>query len=313
MMKKFYLCFFALGLGVFLIAPLRAEHVDGIAAVVNDGVITSSQLYERLKCFSSRENGGDIPVSLKTEELNTLIEERLISEKALELGVSASEKEVKNELEEMKSSFASEEAYIEFLKVNNLTEKIVIEKIKTRELLGKIAEKEIMPGISLPSSSEARTFYGENADLFKKPRRVRLSRIVIEAGGALTARQAEEKIKEIKEKLSKGADFSGLAKEFSDGPEAAGGGDLGFVEEGELVPEIESEVFPLAPGETTGIFKTEEGFSILKITGADEGGQAEFEEVEHDIIKYLFQMRMEDAVNVWLEKIKSEAYIEVRI
>lgn len=288
----------------------HARVIEGIAAAVNDDVITYSELSERVEPFGA---GEDSLQEIRRRELDSLIEERLIAQKASEMGISASREEVEKEINDIRASFPSDEAFRQFLRERNLTEPVLRDRLRARLLLGKAAEAEIMPGIDPPSREEAKNFYDGNPGMFVEPVRHRLSRILIAAGEERCLEDAETEIREIRQKIAGGGDFSALARKHSDGPEASEGGGLGFVSTAEVLPEIESAVSGLSPGEITAAVRTEEGLSIFKVSDISGGRQADFAEVEEAVRRHLFQLRMEEEVDAWLQKLRSEAHIMVNM
>jgi hypothetical protein len=76
--------------------------------------------------------------------------------------------------------------------------------------------------------------------------------------------KTEVEAKEIKQLLISGKDFATLAKERSVAPNAERGGDLGNVEKGDLLPELDTAIRNLKIGEVSAIVKTEMGFHIFK-------------------------------------------------
>ncbi len=75
--------------------------------------------------------------------------------------------------------------------------------------------------------------------------------------------ETEEEAREVRALLDSGADFIALAMEHSVHPSSEVGGDLGFIEEGDLIPEIESVASRLRPGEISPIFRLPSGWAIL--------------------------------------------------
>ena len=96
---------------------------------------------------------------------------------------------------------------------------------------------------------------------------VLLSKLSLKISPSENIRQkAFEKIKSIKLRLDNGADFSEIAKQFSDGPEALEGGDLGFIAKGTLNELVfEENAFNLSPGQISEPFETRLGFHIINV------------------------------------------------
>ncbi len=78
--------------------------------------------------------------------------------------------------------------------------------------------------------------------------------------------KTEDEAKEIKALLDKGSDFRTLARERSKGPNAEKGGDLGIVQKGDLLPELDGTLSKLKVGETSDVVKSKMGFHIFKRT-----------------------------------------------
>ena len=76
---------------------------------------------------------------------------------------------------------------------------------------------------------------------------------------------AQDKIAGIQKELKDGADFEVIAIEYSEGPSAPRGGDLGFFGRGQMVPAFEEAAFALQPGEMSDIVETQFGFHIIKL------------------------------------------------
>ena len=113
-------------------------------------------------------------------------------------------------------------------------------------------------------------FYNEYKDSLPEiGESVLLSKISLKLTPSDSVRQAAyDKIKSLKQRLDNGADFGDLAKKFSEGPEAALGGDLGFIAKGTLNElAFEERAFSLQNGQTSDPFETRLGFHIIKVLG----------------------------------------------
>ncbi|MFC1632681.1 peptidylprolyl isomerase [Patescibacteria group bacterium] len=113
--------------------------------------------------------------------------------------------------------------------------------------------------------------------------------------------EAYAKALEVLEKVQvPGSDFGAIAKEYSEGPSAENGGDLGTTEPGAFVPEFEEAARALEPSGISGIVKTQYGFHIIKVVDRDGDSM----HTRHILIQGLdfenwFYEKLQNAV-IWL-------------
>lgn len=104
------------------------------------------------------------------------------------------------------------------------------------------------------------------------PDQVRASHILLmyagsERSSASRSKDAAKKqIDDLKSQLDKGGDFAALARQHSDCPSKAQGGDLGEFGKGQMVKEFETTAFGLPVGQTSGVIETPFGYHIIKRT-----------------------------------------------
>jgi parvulin-like peptidyl-prolyl isomerase len=78
--------------------------------------------------------------------------------------------------------------------------------------------------------------------------------------------EAAQQIQQLKTQLDGGADFAALAREHSDCPSRAKGGDLGAFGKGQMVPEFETATFAMQVGEVSGVVETAFGYHLITRT-----------------------------------------------
>ncbi len=136
---------------------------------------------------------------------------------------------------------------------------------KSEEFVNAIkdAEQKILSNIYISSLVEEKKSNNELDNLYKEFVENHKSQLEIKARHILL--KTEEDAKNVIAKLEKGEDFAKLAKEFSTGPSAKRGGDLGFFAKGAMVPEFSEAAFNLKDGEyTKNPVKTQFGWHVIK-------------------------------------------------
>lgn len=78
--------------------------------------------------------------------------------------------------------------------------------------------------------------------------------------------EAEQQINQLKAQLDGGAEFAALARQHSDCPSKAKGGDLGSFGKGQMVPEFETAAFSMQVGEVSGVVETAFGYHLIQRT-----------------------------------------------
>jgi parvulin-like peptidyl-prolyl isomerase len=128
-------------------------------------------------------------------------------------------------------------------------------------------------------------YYKDNKDAFDKVY-VRASHIVLRVPRSATEaekRDARAKLEEIRRKLQSNppADFAALAKEYSQGPEAVKGGDLGwFPRKWYFDEEFSRAAFALPVGQVSGVVQTDFGMHLIKVTDRKPGEKSEYSKIK---------------------------------
>jgi peptidyl-prolyl cis-trans isomerase SurA len=124
--------------------------------------------------------------------------------------------------------------------------------------------------------------------------------------------QSKTRITHVFDRISKGEDFAKLAKEFSDDPGSkVSGGDLGWVNDGDMVAAFENVMKNTKEGQLSKPFKSRFGWHILEVTGyrnKDMGGEIQRNQAR----QLLYTRRFEEELPIWLRQIRSDAYVEMK-
>jgi peptidyl-prolyl cis-trans isomerase D len=136
------------------------------------------------------------------------------------------------------------------------------------------------------SDDELKAQYQADIQQYQVPNRVHVEHILLMTVGKTDAEVAEirQKAEDVLKQAKKGAKFEDLAKKYSEDPGTKDkGGDLGWVTQGQTVPEFEKTAFSLPNGSISDVVKTQYGFHIIKVLDKETAHTKTFEEVKDSI------------------------------
>lgn len=137
--------------------------------------------------------------------------------------------------------------------------------------------------------------------------------ILIKADKLHTNEQAKALIKELRQKILNGASFAEIAQKYSADPGSASlGGVLGWVSPGDMVPQFDQQMKATPVGDLSPVFHTSYGWHILQV-GAVRDADVSKEYRRSMAANALHQRYYEEQLQLWLHKIRSEAYVDIRL
>ena len=108
--------------------------------------------------------------------------------------------------------------------------------------------------------------------------------------------------------------FAALARKYSDDPGAEkDGGDLGTFKKGDMVPEIESAVITMKPGEVSELVTTPAGFHIIKLEERNAGALKPFDSVKASIEETIYRKKSEERFKQWSSELRKSVAIDIRL
>lgn len=159
-----------------------------------------------------------------------------------------------------------------------------------------------------PTEAELRSRYEAMKESFKTSEAARVQHILFRVEANATAPEqaaAEKKARDVAARLRAGADFAALAKEHSQDPgSAANGGDLGFFEREQTVPEFEQAIFSTPVGTITDPVKTIYGYHVIRVNQKRAGGYKPFAEVRDQIAQQLTESRAAEVARERIAQVK---------
>lgn len=141
----------------------------------------------------------------------------------------------------------------------------------------------------------------------------RARHILLRPSEVLLPSEARIRLTSLREQIQNGADFAELAQEHSQDPGSASqGGDLGWQGPGQLVPAFEQKMRELSPGEISEPFETRFGWHIVQLLETRERDRT-LETRRDQAQQYIRARKADQRMEGWLQRLRDEAYIEIRL
>jgi peptidyl-prolyl cis-trans isomerase D len=299
--------------------------------------VTNEEIADRVKQYLPTAFNGDSPVGMDqyTQQVQqrfqmtvpvfeNLVRQGLLEEKFRRLvtdGVSAGPDELVEQYryqnEKVKIDYA-------FIKPEDLESKVTVDNAQIEAYYQKnksqytVPEKRVVEYglVDLAklrqnlqvSDDELKTKYQQNIQQYQVPNRVHAQHILFMTVGKTDAEvdEIKQKAEDVLKQAKKGAKFDELAKKYSEDPGSKDkGGDLGWLVQGQTVPEFEKAAFSLEPGTISDLVKTQYGFHIIKVLEKETAHTKSFDEVKDSIRGPLLNNMAEDEENKIADQISA--------
>lgn len=289
-----------------------------IVAVINEDVITQADLDIALSSIIA-EYKGKYPgneLAMKIEEarqeiLKQMIEDRLILQEAKRRGVVVEDAEIEERLNNVKSRFSSDTDFDEAIEDAGVTSDTLKNRYKELIMMSKLVNHEVREKVVV-TPKEISDYYSKHANELKAPESVHLKAILILFEEENSESLVKQKSDDIYRLIKEGRDFSDLARQYSRGPGAQEGGDLGFIEKGQLRKEFDDAIFKLKVGEVSAPVKSQDGYYIFKVEDRKDSYVRSLDEVCENIENIIFQEKARSRYKEWIDKLKRDAFVQIK-
>ncbi len=297
-----------------------AEICDRIVAMVDDDLVTLYELNKRIRQITGMDpqelerRDKEKFIETRRKVLDYLIDEKITQKKIKELGIEVTDKEVDQAIEKIKKdNHLTQEGLIAALKAQGMTYLEYRNKVKTDLERMQLINYEVKSKIII-KDEQVRRYYKEHQDQFKVKGSLRLAMIFLPAnsGGKTGAKDKLEKtVQAIYARLKRGEDFGALARQYSKGPGASSGGDIGEFDLNQLDPLIKEAIQNLKQGQVSQPIYRPNGVQIIKIVRRYKGSVRPFEEVKDAIYDILYRQEVNKRYYAWIKDLRSKAFIKI--
>jgi len=310
---------------LFLFGQAWGEMVDKIVAVVNNDIILSSELEETLKLMALTSPGRMNPekkdqVSMdnmaKEEILIQLINAKLMKQEATKLRINISDQEVDNAMTKIReSSKMTKEGLLIAIAKKGISFEEYREKIREDIQRSALLGQEIHSKINV-SDQEIEQYCQASLNSYQSHDAFNLQQILL----TIPPDASEDQIKRKREmgeailtKLKEGGQFSSLAQKYSECPYAKDGGNLGFVRIDQMISSLEEAISSLEPKEISNLIRSPLGFHIFKLLEKRSVKAGSTAATKEEIREKLLGIKTDEKINVWLQELRNNAIIEIKL
>ena len=239
----------------------------------------------------------------------SLINSRLLYEKAVASGSKAADSEVDAEVQAYAKSFSSD------AEMNTALARQFLDRESLKQQLGQditIAKylNSFADTVTI-APEEVSKYYAENPEMFAHPDLIRASIIMLrsEEKSELDA-QVKERADSLLGRAKKGEDFSKLARENSEDATASEGGDIGYAAKDGLETDFANAVFSMSVGEIR-LIKVRSDYHVVKLTDKKTEGVAPLEDVREQLTAAMKQEKAQAEMVNLINQLQEQAKIEI--
>jgi peptidyl-prolyl cis-trans isomerase SurA len=300
------------------VAPARAEIIERVVAVVNDEAILLSELRRRAVPFlpqvmTQASNEMERVARLEQlykELLDHLIEEQLYEQAAQKRGVRITDADVERAISNVQRQTGLEgDTFWQAVKEQGLTEAQYRKDLRRQLLRMKVLNERARGRVNI-SEQDVRERYEERLRRANRQLRFRASHCFFAAGEGIGATQVAAIRRQATETRG-----TLTASNFDACIDAHGGGDLGWLSQGDLPGELEEGLMTLQPGEVSPPIRGPAGYHIFLLHERELGGSnlPPFEQAREAIFREMLDRAMARQEELLVDELRRQAVIKRRL
>jgi parvulin-like peptidyl-prolyl isomerase len=296
---------------------LRGELADGVKAVVNDTVVTYSQVEDFTAPAAEALNRqyADAPDTFqqklndaRDDSLEQLVERQLILRSFDVDGYQLPEDVVDQLVQDrVRERFGDRVTFIKTLQAQGMTVEQFRRDVRNQFIISQLRAKNVSQAIVI-SPYKVETYFLAHQNDFKIEDEIKLRMIVLNKTSPAdtnTLQRANEILAEIKN----GATFQEMATVYSEGSQKNQGGDWGWVERSVLRQDLADAAFALKPGQVSGAIDTPESVYLMLVEQTRPAHVKPLDEVRAEIETTLRTQEQARLEKQWIDGLKKKTFI----
>lgn len=255
-------------------AATQPQNRIGIAAVVNDDIITFSDIEDRMRLYmlgAPKKLPEEAKQRVLQQAMYRLVDEKLQMQEANALNIRVADADIARGFASIAAQNKMEpEKFGEELKRAGINLDTLQEQIRAEIAWSQVVRRKLRPQIVI-----SETEIDSEVDRLQRSSgrmEFRIAEIFLPFEGEASEKNARDLAERLANEIRRGAPFSQIAREYSEAPGAATGGDLGWIEEGTLSGDLNSAIAALKPGQLSAPIRADKGYHLLFLRDAREKG-----------------------------------------
>ncbi|MBT4769705.1 MAG: hypothetical protein HOO00_04165 [Rhodospirillaceae bacterium] len=250
----------------FLItSPVPAQDIQGIVAVVNDEVISEYDIESRITLTLKSlglENTAENRLEIRSKTLQSLINEKLKVQEAKERNVEITEEKIEEALANLEEANGIEKGeFREQMRDDGINPQTFIDQVESNLAWRDLINRRLRSQIDIGDDEINESI--EKMEKNKGNPEFLLAEIFLPVESPDQEDETLRLGKQIMAHLYEGTPFQELATQFSGSASAATGGDIGWIQPGQIDEELEIEIKPMISGQVKGPLRSVTGYHII--------------------------------------------------
>jgi len=317
---------------------INGKAVPTIVAKVNDTELTSDLLKREMIAYQLLVSKKGQVLDKKDKKkiayglLMKVIDDELVYQQGLKQDIKIKSATIEREIKNIQTQFPDKKLFLVALAAQRLTFDILKNNIKKTLVKEEFIRIKIVPQVKV-DDNQVKSYYKKNRTTFKNPETFNISHIYVSipgpSDGEIESAEDQTKAKEIidwvkSEALKKiisaslalktGKTFPSIAKEFSeDANTSQKGGNLGYINKGQALPEISNAMVKLNIGGTSSVIESSLGFHIIHLNNKKESHFIPLDEVKSEILNHLLKIETNKYLQNYLSDLRKISKIKIFI
>jgi peptidyl-prolyl cis-trans isomerase SurA len=296
-----------MGLLLAAVAPGQSQGQELLraAAVVNDEVISMLDLDMRIRLAilaTGQRESPELRQRIAAQVMRGLIDERLQAQEATRLDIEITDEQVDGAIDQLaERNNMNRDDFLAALEGQGVLKEALLDQIRGQLVWRSLIARRLRPSVQVSEEEVQEIVNRITAN--RGSIQWRVAEIFLAVDSVLQEDEVRANAERLMDQLRAGAKFTDLARQFSQSATAAAGGDIGWVQEGQLAPEIDAALAAMQDKTTAGPVRTLSGFHILLLR---EQRTAAISDVSLHLKQVLFPLAA-DATDAQRQEMGSQA------